>query len=171
MSLQKKMDKAFDNYFTITEILKSDILFLIELDDDNNSGRRNYIRTLTPLIEGYSSCFREIASIGLECNSPVISNKERQVLKEESKFGAADRIKLTLKATYKMFELVPVPDFGGNNWENAKVAITKRGALMHPKSALDLEISESSWLVIRNGLFWLTKEHFEITRLLQEKNL
>ena len=169
MEIQKQFIGAFNNYLALGEVLAADLVELSESEDDSAYWRRNYIRVVASLLEGYSHCFRKMAAIGLKRNSPSLSKKEQESLLTGSIFATSDRIKLTLRAFYKMFELSPVPDFSGKEWKNAMTLIEKRHALMRPKTLADLEFTEKSWDELRKGSNWLIKKHFDVLKILYEK--
>jgi len=169
MEIQKQFIEEFNNYLALGKVLAADLVDLSKSEDDTAYWRRNYVRVVASLIEGYSHCFRKMAAIGLKSNSSTLSKKEQESLLMESIFSTSNRIKLTLRAFYKMFELSPVPDFSGKEWQNAMAFIEKRHALMHPKNLTDLEFTEKSWDELRNGSNWLIKKHFDILKILYEK--
>ena len=169
-SLQKRMDAAFDNYFELSKVLQADMSSLLDGENDTQHWRRNFIRASAALIEGYAHCLRDMCAVSFECVAPEITNKEAEVLRSEHNFDANDRIKFTLRATYKLFELSPAPDFGGNEWPRAQRVLGKRHLLMHPKTTDDLEVSEDLWQEIREDVAWLFEQLFNIFSLLQKKH-
>jgi len=169
MELQDRMNAAFENYLELSDILTADGLELLESEKSDERWQRNYLRTSVALIEGYSHCFREMAAIGLECNSTEIPKNERDVLISEANVDTNNRIKLTLRATYRMFGIKPIPDFSSENWVNAKLGLEKRHSLMHPKNPSDLKISHDEWSQIYSGISWLIEQHFNLVKFLYEK--
>ena len=169
MEIQKQFIGAFNNYLALGEILAADLVKLSDSEDDSDYWRRNYIRVVASLLEGYSHCFREMAAIGLKYKSPSLSKKEEEALLTGFGYTTSDRIKLSLRAFYKMFELFPAPDFSGKEWKNAMTVFEKRNALMHPKFLNDLEFTEKSWAEIREGSNWLIKKHFDVLKIIYEK--
>lgn len=169
MEIQKQFIEAFNNYLALGEVLVSDLVELSESEDDSAYWRRNYVRFTASLLEGYSNCFRKMAAIGLKSNSSSLSKKEQETLLTGSIFATSERIKLTLRAFCKMFELSPVPDFSGKEWKYALIFIEKRHTLMHPKTLSDLEFTEKLWDELRKGSNWLIKKHFDVLKILCEK--
>ena len=169
MELQTQMDQAFSNYLKLSKILSSDIMEMSQNESDDESWKRNFIRAVAALIEGDSYCFKQMSAIGIECAPPEITKKEEKALKSGVGFTAIEQIKLVLRATYKMFNLGPPPDFSGKDWESSIIFFNKRHSLMHPKSPSDLEISDSAWPEIHSGANWLIKQHFNITELIHDK--
>jgi len=170
MELQERMNDAFDNYLSVSNILVDDGMLLLDLKDDDVKWRRHFIRSTAAMIEGYSHCFRQISAIGLECDSINLTKAEREVLLNEGKFNATDRIKLTLRVSYKMFGYSPIPNFESDDWQNAIYALDRRHMLMHPKTVDDLEISSESWDRIHSGLEWLITQHFKFIQLIYENH-
>lgn len=164
------MDAAFDNYFELSKILQADMNALLDGENDTQHWRRNFVRASAALIEGYAHSLREMCAIGFECVAPEITKNEAEVLRSEKGFDANDRIKLTLRAAYKLFELAPAPNFGGKEWLRAQGVLGKRHLLMHPKTASDLEVSADQWKEIREDVTWLMEQLFNFFALLQQKH-
>ena len=170
LSPQEKMDAAFDNYLQLSKVLQADMTALLDSESNTQHWRRNFIRSSAALIEGEAHCLREMCAISFECAAHEISKNEADVLRSEKDFGAEDRIKLTLRAAYKLFELAPAPNFGGNEWPRAQRVLHKRHLLMHPKTPIDLEVPDDLWNEIRDGVTWLMEQFFNFLFLLQQKH-
>lgn len=170
ISPQQRMDAAFDNYFELSKILQADMNALLDGENDTQHWRRNFVRASAALIEGYAHCLRDMCAVSSECVAPEITGKEADVLRSEKGFDANDRVKFTLRAAYKLFELVPAPNFGGNEWLRAQRVLSKRHHLMHPKTPADLEIPDGLWKDIREGVAWLLEQLFNVFFLLQQKH-
>jgi len=169
-SPQERMDAAFDNYFKLSQILQGDMNDLLDGENDSQHWRRNFIRSSAALVEGYAHCLRDMCAVCFECVSPEISKKETEVILNEKNFDVNDRIKLTLRVAYKLFELSPAPNFGGNEWPRAQQILAKRHLLMHPKTPSDLAITDESWEDIRRDTIWLIEQLFNFFSLLYEKH-
>ena len=175
MNLQTSMDQAFDNYLDLSEKLRSDVEMFLEVKLEDIRWKRNFVRTLVAVIEGYSHSLREIAVIRIKeierkCEAPKLYKKEQQVLKSEIKFDACERIKFTLRGSYRLFELHPLPKFGTKDWENAKKGLKRRNQLIHPKTPADLGITPETWEQIYDGLIWLFEQNCTFFRLLYTKH-
>lgn len=164
------MDAAFDNYFALSDVLREDLLALLESETDSPHWRRNYVRVSASLIEGYAHSLREMCAVSFECVAPAISQKKAEVLRSERNFDSNERIKLTLRAAYKLFALQPAPNFGGHEWPRAQRVLAKRHLLMHPKSPADLEISDDLWTELRDDVTWLIEQLFNFMSALQKKH-
>lgn len=169
-SPQQRMDAAFDNYLALSNVLHDDMMALLNGETETQHWRRNFIRSSAALIEGYAHCLRDMCAVSLECTAPKITKKEAEVLLSEKGFDANDRIKLTLRAAYKLFELASGPNFGGNEWLRAQRVLDKRHLLMHPKAPSDLEVPDQLWLEIREDVTWLMEQLFNVFTLLQQKH-
>jgi hypothetical protein len=125
---EQRLATAFNNFIDLGYVLMSDILDLTETEYESRSQswRRNYIRASIALVEGFGHCLREMCAVGSECATPSITARERQVLQAESDFDTSERIKLTLRVAYKLFELQPAPTFARREWTQAKWALQKR---------------------------------------------
>ena len=169
LSLQERMDAAFDNYLALSKELQRDLLTLLDTESNSQYWRRNFVRVSASVIEGYAHCLRDMCAISFDCISPTINNKEADVLKAEQTFGANERIKLTLKVAYKLFELQPAPNFGGEEWPRAQRVLKKRHSLMHPKIPSDLEVSDELWEELYEDATWLLEQLFNFASLLEKK--
>lgn len=170
LSPQERMDAAFNNYFALSDILQKDLLALLDGESDSQHWRRNYIRVSASLIEGYVHCLREMCAVSFECIAPEIGQKETEVLRSERNFDANERIKLTLRVAYKLFELQPAPNFGGSEWHRAQRVLKKRHLLMHPKSPTDLQISDDLWDELYGDVTWLIEQLFNFMSALEKKH-
>ena len=167
---QERMDAAFDNYFALSEILREDLLALLETESESQHWRRNYVRVSASLIEGYANSLREMCAISFECVASEINAKEAEVIRAERSFSANERIKLTLRAAYKLFDLQPAPNFGGQEWPRAQRVLEKRHLLMHPKTPSDLEVPDGLWVELRDDVTWLVEQLFNFVAALQAKH-
>lgn len=163
------MNEAFDNYLKVAEILSTDLVEMVESENDNEAWRRNYIRVVASLIEGDVYCFRQMGAVGLECSSPPITAKEKRALESGVAFSATDQVRLVVRAMYKMFSLGDIPDFGGEDWTKATEMFEKRHRLMHPKSPGDLRITREDWPRLYAGATWLVDQHFRVIELIYKK--
>jgi len=170
VSPQERMDAAFDNYLKLSKVLQADMTALLDSESNTQHWRRNFIRSSAALIEGEAHCLREICAISFECTAPKITSKEAKVLRSEKGFDAEDRIRLTLRAAYKLFELVPEPNFSGNEWLRAQRVLRKRHLLMHPKTPIDLDVHADLWSETRDDVVWLVEQFFNIFSMLQQKH-
>ena len=164
------MDSAFDNYFALSDLLRDDLVALLDSESSSQHWRRNYIRVSVSLVEGYAYCLREMCTVSFECVAPEIGKREAEVLRSERSFDANERIKLTLRVAYKLFELQPAPNFGGPEWPRAQRVLAKRHLLMHPKSPADLEVPDDMWNELREDVTWLIEQLFNFIAALQEKH-
>jgi hypothetical protein len=167
---QERMDAAFDNYLALSDLLRKDLLALLEAESESPHWRRNFIRVSAALIEGHAHCLREMCAVSFECVAPDISSRETEILRSERNFDANERIKLTLRTAHKLFDLQPAPNFGGLEWPRAKRVLEKRHLLMHPKTPSDLDIPNELWNELRADVTWLLEQFFNFTASLQSKH-
>jgi hypothetical protein len=150
--------------------LHNDLLALGNSEPTSQHWRRNYIRVSASLIEGHAHCLREMCSVSFECIAPEISRKEDKVIRAERSFDANERIRLTLRATHKLFELQSTPNFGGPEWPRAQRVLKKRDLIMHPKCPSDLNIPDDLWEELREDITWLIERFFNFLSALEEKH-
>jgi len=167
--LQARFDRAFDNYLVLTNLLREDMESMLETRSASLQWRRNSIRAASALLEGHAHCLRQLCAVGLLCNAPPLTSKERSVIEEERAFDTCERMKLTLRAAYKLLSLQPTPDFGGKQWQRAQRLLRKRHRLMHPKRPSDLGVSNRTWSEMRAGMTWLMQQFFDYLALAQAK--
>ena len=176
MNLQTRMNQAFDNYFPVSEALNSDVAMFLDIDDSDLtkepdiSWKRNFVRVLAAVIEGYSNMLRQIAVIEFEYKPYELSNKEQLAIVSGDASNTRERIKYILSGSYKIFNL-PSPDFGTEYWVAAQEGLKRRDHLMHPKSPADLEMVSESWSRIYAGLVWLLEQHYKFIQHLHEWNI
>jgi len=167
---QDRMDAAFDNYVALTNLLREDLVSLLDSESNSLHWRRNFIRVSASLIEGHVHCLREIWVVSFDCLAPSIHPKEAEALCSEGKFSANERLKFTLRAAYKLFELQPAPNFGGLEWCRALRVLEKRHLLMHPKNPADLHVSKHLWADLYSGVTWLIEQLFTFISALEKKH-
>lgn len=163
--LQAQLDVAFDNYFKLTTILYKDMESMLLTESNSQQWRSNFIRASAALLEGEAHCLREMCLVGLRCNAPTLTKKERSAITDERGSEANDRLKLTLRAAYKLFLLQPAPNFSGTEWVRAQRVLRKRHRLMHPKRPKDLGMSDRTWSDMRRDTGWLMKQFFDFLSL------
>ncbi len=166
---QALMDEAWDNYFALSDVLRSDFKALLKSQSNSQYWKRNFIRVSVALMEGYAHCFRKVCAVSFVCDAPEISKKEKEVLQSEKLFGAKERFRRTLSVAYKVFELEPTPDFGGIEWNRAQQVLTIRDGLMHPKTPEDLYISDELWKEIWQDTTWLFEQIFAFVEAVHAK--
>lgn len=168
MDPHQNIVEAFNAYLSVAVILSEDLMHLLEFEIESESWRRNYIRTVSSLVEGTTHCLRELARIGEEVDPTAISGREKESLKSGLGLSASQRVELTFRATHTMFQLGIDPD-QPQRWEDARMLLEKNDQLAHPKSVDDLAIPEHSWLTLEAGAKWLTELHFGIVGSIRRK--
>ena len=174
MNLQARMNQAFEDYFALSKALNSDVEMFLDINesglikDSDIRWKRNFVRTLPAVIEGYNHCIRRIAKCEFKCKLQKLSKMELKVIVCECNSNTRERIKYTLSGSFKIFNF-PLPDFGTEDWENAQEGLKRRDQFMHPKFPADLEIASDSWARIDSGLIWLLKQHMDFSQHLQKR--
>ena len=166
---QQLFDAAFDNYIEMSCVLRDDLKALQKTQSVEQHWKRNFIRASAALFEGYTYCLREMCMVSFKCEAPKLNKEQTAVLKDERNFSAQDRIRLTLRAAYRLFELEPAPEFGDAGWTRAQGIFQKRHLLMHPKTATDLAVDDRCWIKSRDGVAWLLGQFIQFFVLLQRK--
>lgn len=163
--LQARFDSAFANYLRLTSLLRADLSEMFEHERPSLEWRRNFVRAAASLLEGHVSSLRAL------CNSlprrfhATLSKHERHALKNERGFDSNSRLKYTLRAAYRIFDLHPLPDFGSRRWNKARRVFHKRHRLMHPKRVQDLGLGDRRWSEMKKDLAWLFDQVFAFLSL------
>ena len=162
---QQAMDANFDLYFSISESLRADVSYILNMRaDDEPVWRRTFIRTIVPLIDGLAYCYLRICFA-----DPELDPCDRGKLDPDGRQSADDRVKIALKSIYCKLNISPQPDFSGTGWTNTKQLLDARHALMHPKSPESLVFSDADWGNIYGGATWVLGEFFRLPTLLGKK--
>lgn len=155
----RELTAVYDDYFKLSAVLQEDGNRVLDDPRSDQAWRRTLLRTTWPMVEAYSHCIRRICEVLVRHTGAELKDGERKLLYNEERLGAPERVKKTLKLAYRIHELSNRPNFGEQGWENACTAITERDRLMHPKHPADLEIDDSEWETIHNGLAWMLRVH------------
>jgi hypothetical protein len=156
--LERQLDEAVGNYLELSKVLLGDVSALLAEERPSQEWRRNFVRASVALIEGYAHCMRKMCAVALQCDHPPVSDDERGVVNSERGFAADDRIRLTLRSSYKLFSFGPLPDFSSVDWQKARALLAKRDRLTHPKNASDLEVLDDLWLDLKDAVGWLVQQ-------------
>lgn len=68
--------------------------------------------------------------------------------------GSLENLKETLKIATSKFELQWTPDFGNQGWEQLRHSRDLRDRITHPKTAVELVISDDELDAHRSGFAW-----------------
>lgn len=167
----EKYDSALVNYFGLSDALADDVTDLLKLENTTLAWRRNFIRVSVALVEGYCHCFREMTLSVLPVKDAGLSSKEKKALNAESSCNTVQRIKYSITAFHKTFDLNPMPKFSDQGWINSRSVIVKRHTLMHPQIASDMVISEQEWIGLRAGVMWTFGALFTAMNTLRDNAL
>jgi hypothetical protein len=99
----------------------------------------------------------------------MLSAKERKAISRGGDLDTNARLKLTLRAAHKIFDLKPLPNFGDTSWRIAQGAVRKRHRLMHPRHVRDLGMSLQTWRIHKRGIVWLMEQFFNFMALAKQK--
>ena len=149
-----------DNFFPVSDALQADITHILEVMNQSAAWKRNYIRVLWSLVEGYNSTLGQVAREIIRIEPRPLTLKEQKALALERQMATDERIKYTLRAAYKSIGLSP-PDMSGPIWSGCKTLIRRREQLSHPKSPSDVRIEDAEWNEIWVSGTWLVKQYFK----------
>src|SRR5687767_12191685 len=118
--IARKFDAAFVNYLDLTALLRSDLESMLKEESVSLHWRRNFVRATAALFEGHASSLRRMCEIALSLEPGRVTGKERKAILNEGGLSANERLKYTLRAAYKYFDLAPIPEFDGRDWKRAQ---------------------------------------------------
>lgn len=141
---------------------------------NNQASRRDTIRTAFAVIEGLVWIFREEITetaeqtYGLDDDEKSILQERQLLVSEQGKISAQARY-LPLTTTIRLLARIASRingvehfDFGGADWDNFRKAISIRHRVTHPKSAIDLHVSNADVEQVTSALFWLLDMHAKV---------
>jgi len=167
--VQAKFAAAFDRYLALTALLRSDLEGMLDAESTSAHWRRNFVRASVALLEGHAYSLRRLCRVLLPYCSSILSAKERKAIARGEELDTSARLKLTLRAAYKIFDLKPLPNFGDKNWTIAQGAVRKRHRLMHPRHVHDLGMSAQTWRIHKRGIVWLMEQFFDFMALAKQR--
>ncbi|MEO0435722.1 MAG: hypothetical protein AAF098_02300 [Pseudomonadota bacterium] len=155
MNTKQRLNEALDDYFDLSATLNTDLNALLSQSLNSAPSRRNFVRVTMALLEGYGHSFRRICAVGLESELQELSRKEILILRKDRSFAVNERLKHTLLAAYKLFDLDMEPSFEGKQWFQALRLMKKRDQIVNAKLLIDLDVPEEKWQQLYDGTLWL----------------
>ena len=161
---------------TFIGMLAYDVLVALERRevDDNQTSRRDFIRTLFAAVEGSVWLFREhVRSIAddLDELSPMLAmainensysvGENGKLIEQQRHIPMLSMIRLVTNLAKKLSSDLDA-DFSGDGWIDLKRTIAIRNRITHPKSITDLNITSDDTKTAWSGLIWLL-EHVALT--------
>jgi hypothetical protein len=139
-----------------------------EVNDDQTS-RRDLVRTLFAAIEGLVWVYREnVRAVANDIDplSPIMelafaektySVDEKGHVQEQQRFiSMLAMIRLASRVAEKICPELKI-DFGVSGWTDLQLAIKVRNRITHPKSLSDLNITKGDIEISESALLWLLK--------------
>ena len=161
---------------TFIGMLAYDVLVALERREvgDNQTSRRDFIRTLFAAVEGSVWLFREhVRSIAddLDELSPMLAmainensysvGENGKLIEQQRHIPMLSMIRLVTNLAKKLSPDLDA-DFSGSGWIDLKRTIAIRNRITHPKSTSDLNITSDDTNTAWSGLIWLL-EHVALT--------
>lgn len=170
MNAKQRLNEALTDYFQLSATLATDLEVLLSQYSDSAAWKRNFVRVTMALLEGYGHSFRRICAVGLESDLQELSRKEILILRKDRSFAVNERLKHTLLAAYKLFDLESEPSFDGKEWFQALRLMKKRDQIVHAKLLIDLDVPEDKWQQLYDGTLWLISLFTGFVAALGEKH-
>jgi len=163
----KNSDKQ--DFFTI---ILEDALDAVERRQaaDTQAARRDQVRTAFIAIEGFVWVFREhIAEVanmthGLEPEEEIVLAETSFQVGKDGKINSQSKyvpllsmVRLVARIAKRIAPTAEV-DFSGSGWNKTQEALQIRHRITHPKSRMDLMLSDADMLTIEHVLFWLPEQ-------------
>jgi len=164
---QVRFEFAFSAYLGLTSVLREDLAAMLAEESKAAHWRRNFVRASAALLEGHAESLTRMCIIAIELDAACLTAKERKAVLEPDSVGTSERLKLILRAAYKLFDLQPMPRFDTNHWKEAQRFMRKRHRLMHPTHPRDLGIADTTWRRLRKGIIWFMQQFFDFLSLAQ----
>jgi exopolyphosphatase / guanosine-5'-triphosphate,3'-diphosphate pyrophosphatase len=165
------LGKVFKEWLAVSNLLFKDIKSLEDAYGDDWSSqpfRRMFVRSCWALIEGEAHCIKQLTLRACELGGKSLSADEHAFLSEVQmvgdqngvvkkrnvRKGFLENLKETLKIATSKFELERTPDFGNQGWEQLRHSGDLRDRITHPKTAVELVISDDELGAHRSGFAW-----------------
>ena len=154
---------------TFLGIVTYDVLVALERleRDDNQTSRRDFIRTLFAAVEGVVWQFREnirgsaedLAELSPQLTMALTETSyavgENGKLIEQQRFiPLPTMIRLVTNVAKELVPALEV-EINGKGWDDLKRTIVIRNRITHPKGISDLNISSDDTKIAWSGLMWL----------------
>ena len=165
------LGKVLNEWFEVFNLLYKDIGNLLDTYQDDWSSqplRRMFVHSCWVLIEGDIYCVKRFTLRACELGGKILSADEHTFLSEAQMVadgngivrqrdvhkGSLENLKETLKIATSKFELQWTPDFGNQGWEQLRHSRDLRDRITHPKTAVELVISDDELDAHRSGFAW-----------------
>ena len=165
------LGKVLKEWLAVSNLLFKDIKSLEDAYGDDWSSqpfRRMFVRSCWALIEGEAYCIKQLTLRACELGGKSLSAAEHAFLSEVQmvgdqngvvkkrnvRKGFLENLKETLKIATSKFELERTPDFGNQGWEQLRHSGDLRDRITHPKTAVELVISDDELDAHRSGFAW-----------------
>ena len=135
--------------------------------DDNQSHRRELVRTLFAAMDGLVWIYRThileiaIASEELMLEEKMAFSEKSISVSEQGRIITQDRfismlamVRLTSRLATRINPAFQ-PEFGTEGWDYLRKALKLRNCVTHPKSTLDLEITSENLSTCSAAFYWL----------------
>lgn len=154
-----------------SDLLLADINSLVDVYESDWSSqplRRMFVRSCWALIEGEAYRVKQFTLRACELGGKslpadehtflsevqMVADQSGVVTKSDVRKGSLENLKQTLKIATCKFELGWNPDFSNQGWKQLRRSLDLRNRITHPKTAVELVISDDELDAHRSGFAW-----------------
>ena len=177
---------TLDEMLAVSGVLRQDIESLVAAyrhDWSSQPLRRMFVRAYWSMIEGEVFCTKQFTLRACELGDKSLSAKEHVFLSESrvivDEEGAASlkhehiaalpNLKRTLKVAASKFDLDWAPNFSTQGWEKLALSLELRHRITHPKTAVELVVTESELDIHKDAFAWFLEAFNEFQASLLRK--
>ena len=175
----RNLGVALDELLRVTSVLRDDVVVLLDTFNDdwaNQTLRRALVRASWAYVEGTTFAIKRFVLRACEFGGVDLSADEQAFLSEmiilvdttgtatvENKWtNTLGNIKRTLKVASSRFDLDWKPDCGTKGWQKLIALLDMRHRVTHPKSGVELQISDTEVDVYRDAFSWFVETFNEM---------
>lgn len=141
---------------------------------DEQVNRRNYVRTVFALVEGWVSVLKAFVIEEVSAGRFIVTEAERAMLAEET-YDVDDSgktrsrrpfipVRNNLRFTFDIFArshgVIEGPDYQGSGWQEFQKALQARNRVTHPKVTTDLDIADDEVAATDAAWSWFLDASF-----------
>jgi hypothetical protein len=152
---RSRFDAGLTSLLGMSEVLRSDLDALLEAHLDDQVLRRNAVRASWAYIEAIPYAMKGMLLTLVEAGAYPVATDEDRAFLTASRWETRCNIKSTLRLASKVFAVAERDLGGGSGWSQVKPMIDLRDRLVHPKTVIDLEVTDSEWAKHVECFKWL----------------
>lgn len=172
-------EEALDHIARLDVALQGDVDYWVKQFNDGNQSqlaRRSFVRALFALIEGMTFSIKRLVLMFAADGDGKLTPDEISLLSEHTaELDSAGAIigktaylkfKPNLQFTFRKFSEITKSGFkldvSNDGWEKLARSLKIRDRLMHPKSALEVDVTDGELCATRAAADWFAKTYAEL---------